>query len=194
MSISTLRNVFKNHPILKGMVTYSIIWPTGSLIQQTMEGKNWRTYNYQQCLNFAIFGTFYVAPTLYGWVKISSQMWPVMNLKMGLTKAIVEQFSYGPFAGVSFFFGMSLLERKTFDQAVQEVRTKFPDTYKVGICVWPVIQTINFALIPEHNRVPFVSICSLLWTTFLAYMKQRTDNIPQSSPATITINPVTTVQ
>lgn len=176
MSMSLLRGVFKNHPIVKGMVTYAVIWPTGSLIQQTLEGKDLRTFNYKQCLNFAIFGTFFVAPTLYGWVKISSQMWPNMNLKTGIIKAIVEQFSYGPFAGTSFFFGMSLLEQKSIEEAVQEVKTKFPDTYKVGICIWPVIQTINFSLIPEHNRVPFVSICSLLWTTFLAYMKQRNNS------------------
>lgn len=41
----------------------------------------------------------------------------------------------------------------------------------MGICVWPILQTINFVLIPEHNRVVYVSICSLAWTSFLAYMK-----------------------
>ncbi|EDS38211.1 conserved hypothetical protein [Culex quinquefasciatus] len=178
MSLSVVKSVFRNHPIVKGMVTYSILWPTGSIIQQTMDGKNWRTYNYRQSLNFAIFGTFFVAPSLYGW-------------------AIVEQFSYGPLAGTSFFFGMSLLEQKTTKEAVQEVKDKFPDTYKVGVCVWPIIQTINFTLIAEHNRVPFVSICSLLWTTFLAYMKQRpehsseddivTDGVTMGSPKTIEI-------
>lgn len=45
-------------------------------------------------------------------------------------------------------------------------------TFKVGICIWPFIQTLNYAVIPERNRVPFVSLCSLAWTTFLAYMKQ----------------------
>lgn len=27
--------------------------------------------------------------------------------------------------------------------------------------------------VPERNRVPFVSLFGLLWTTFLAYMKQK---------------------
>lgn len=26
-------------------------------------------------------------------------------------------------------------------------------------------------LIPEHNRVVYVSVCSFIWTSFLAYMK-----------------------
>lgn len=48
--------------------------------------------------------------------------------------------------------------------------TKF--LLQIGVCVWPVLQTINFAFVPESNRVVFVSLCSLLWTSFLAYMKQ----------------------
>ena len=43
---------------------------------------------------------------------------------------------------------------------------------QVAICVWPVLQTINFAFVHESNRVIFVSACSLIWTSFLAYMKQ----------------------
>ena len=98
-------------------------------------------------------------------------MWPHMTLRAGITKASVEQLTYGPFAGCSFFFLMSLMEMKTFGEAVNEVRNKFFFTYKIGLCYWPIIQTINFSLIPERNRVPFVSVASLMWTTFLAYMK-----------------------
>lgn len=38
--------------------------------------------------------------------------------------------------------------------------------------MWPVLQTINYTLVSDKNRVPFVGMCSLLWTCFLAYMKQ----------------------
>lgn len=91
----------------------------------------------------------------------------------------------------SFYFFMSLLEGGSLEDAVSEVKTKFVPTYKVtrllpceaiglliyrflqaAMCVWPLVSTINFALIPEKNRVPFISVCSLLWTCFLAYMKQ----------------------
>lgn len=42
---------------------------------------------------------------------------------------------------------------------------------QVGVCVWPVLQTVNFLWVPEGYRVVYVSICSLMWTSFLAYMK-----------------------
>ncbi|XP_063706801.1 mpv17-like protein [Culicoides brevitarsis] len=171
--LSKVGFMLKKHPILKGMISYSIIWPTGSLIQQTIAGEN---YDFKKALRFCIFGSCIVAPSLYGWIRLTSEMFPLMNLKTGLTKAVIEQFTYGPAASVTFFYGMSLMEFKTHKEAVMEVKQKFPETWKVGVCVWPVVQTINFSFIAEKNRVPFVSMASLLWTTFLAYMKQLDKN------------------
>lgn len=104
----------------------------------------------------------------------------------------MEQISYTPAAMISFYFLMSLLEGHRFEEAIDEVKSKFWPTYKVkllyfvqiqnsliyigyfkaAMCVWPAVSTLNFALIPEKNRVVFISVCSLLWTCFLAYMKQ----------------------
>uniref|UniRef100_A0A1B0A0A3 Mpv17-like protein n=1 Tax=Glossina pallidipes TaxID=7398 RepID=A0A1B0A0A3_GLOPL len=162
------------HPLLRGSITYAVLWPTGSLIQQSLDGKNFKNYDYWRMLRFSVFGSLYVAPTLYGWVKLSTAMWPQMTLRVGLKKAAVEQISYGPFACASFFIGMSLLEGKTFKEAIEETKQKFWPTFEVAMCIWPIIQTINFSMIPEKNRIVFVSICSIIWTTFLAFMK-RTD-------------------
>lgn len=119
-----------------------------------------------------LWGGFFVAPTLYGWVRISTIMFPSPSLKAAFYKAIIEQISYTPFAMTSFYFGMSLLESKTVNEALTEVSTKVPSTYKVALAVWPTIAFINFGFIPERNRVIFISVCSLCWTTFLAYVKQ----------------------
>lgn len=67
---------------------------------------------------------------------------------------------------------MSLLEGKSWTDSVQQVETKFWPTWKVGVCFWPILQTINFCYVKEKNRVPFVSACSLVWCCFLAYMHQ----------------------
>uniref|UniRef100_A0A6M2DEX2 Uncharacterized protein n=1 Tax=Xenopsylla cheopis TaxID=163159 RepID=A0A6M2DEX2_XENCH len=174
-----ITSVFTKYPIMKGMASYALIWPVSSIIHQTMEGKTFETYDWNRCLRFCLYGSLFTAPTLYGWVKLSSSIWPHSNLRTAVIKALIEQVTYGPFALASFFFGMSLMETRNVDEAVKEVKAKFLPTYKVGVCVWPVLQTINFSLISESNRVPFVSLCSLMWTSFLAYMKYR--NAPVES-------------
>ncbi|CAD7090085.1 unnamed protein product [Hermetia illucens] len=165
------KEVLTKYPVVRGMLSYSLIWPTSSLVQQTFEGKRWGTYDWYRCLRFSLYGGFFVAPTLYSWIRVSSAMWPQTNFRTGAIKAIVEQFSYTPAAMTCFYFIMSLLERKTIREAGQEVSKKFLPTYKVALAVWPIVATINFSLIPEKNRVPFISVCSLIWTCFLAYMK-----------------------
>ncbi|XP_030378569.1 uncharacterized protein LOC115627136 isoform X2 [Scaptodrosophila lebanonensis] len=80
------QGVQKIHPMTRGVLTYAVMWPTGSLIQQTMEGRNLRTYDWARAMRFSIFGALYVAPTLYGWVRLSSVMWPQTNLRIGVIK------------------------------------------------------------------------------------------------------------
>ncbi|XP_011297303.1 mpv17-like protein [Fopius arisanus] len=163
------REITRKYPVIRGMAAYSAIWPAGCLIQQKFISK--QELNYLQALRFSLYGGFFVAPTLYGWLTIATRIWPKNTFKSAITKALVEQVTYGPAAMCSFFFGMNLLEFKPVSECVEEVKRKFIPTWRMGICVWPVLQTINFVLIPERNRVVYVSVCSLMWTSFLAYMK-----------------------
>lgn len=183
--IARVSTFFRAHPMLKGMAVYAVIWPTSAACQQLI---NKEQLDWKRCFRFFLFGTFFVAPSLYGWVKLSSNMWSEMTLKTGITKAIVEQFSYGPAASVSFFTIMTLLEGRTFDEAKMEVREKFPQTLQVAVCFWPFFQIINFTFIKERNRVPFVALGSFIWTLFLSYVKsldtQKLSNMHESESDT----------
>ncbi|XP_053618390.1 mpv17-like protein [Plodia interpunctella] len=163
--------IFKKYPLIRGMLSYAVIWPTSSLIQQTFEGKNIETYDWKRCARYGLYGSCYVAPTLYSWLTVANFMWPGNTLRVGLIKTLVETLTYTPFAMCSFYFGMSMLETKPFYEAVAEVKAKFWPTYKVGASIWPAVALVNFCFIPPRNRVPFISCCSLFWTCFLAYMK-----------------------
>lgn len=168
---SKIYTAFRKYPLLRGMASYSIIWPVSSLIQQTFEGKSLENYDWWRCARYGLYGSCYVAPTLYSWLTVANVMWPGNTIRAGIIKTFVETITYTPLAMCSFYFFMSLLESKQFYEAVGEVEAKFLPTYKVGASVWPAIAMINFCLIPPRNRVPFISMCSLVWTCFLAYMK-----------------------
>jgi len=170
--MSHVSKFFRARPLLKGMAVYSIIWPASSITQQLLVNEQ---IDLKRAFRFFLFGTFFVAPTLYGWIRLSSQMWPQTTLRTGIAKSLTEQLSYGPATAVSFFVIMSLMEGKSFKEARMEVVDKFPPTFKVAICFWPFFQIVNFSFIKERNRVPFVAIASFCWTIFLAYMKKGDD-------------------
>lgn len=79
-----------------------------------------------------MYGSLYVAPTLHLFMRLTHHMWPVISLRTGIYKAVLDQLTYGPFATTSFYFLMTLMESKTFDEACTEVKNKFLPTYKVN--------------------------------------------------------------
>lgn len=151
MSVLSRFVAFTNrHPVVRGMISYATIWPTSCILQQTIAGKNVENYDWIQALRFSLYGGLFTAPTLYAWVRISTMIWPKTNLKTAVTKvsivflkfrgiltemrafkAVVEQMTYGPAAMACFFFGMSLMEGKSAEEAKQQLELKFWPSYKV---------------------------------------------------------------
>ncbi|XP_065202249.1 PXMP2/4 family protein 4-like [Planococcus citri] len=172
-AIKLFRNL-KSKPLLRGMVIYSVTWPCSSLIQQSFDKE--AKYSWSRALKFSLYGSLFVAPSLYGWMRFSCLIWPQNTLKYALIKGFVEQVSYGPFAMCSFFFIMTLLDNGTVEDGLKEISNKFVPTWKVAVFVWPFVQTINYTLIPEKNRVPFIGVCSVGWTIFLAFMKYQNEH------------------
>ncbi|KAG5683986.1 hypothetical protein PVAND_013240 [Polypedilum vanderplanki] len=165
-----LWKIFRKHPITRGMASYLVIWPTANIIQQTLCEKD---FDWWKVVRFGLYGCFITAPSLYCWVKLATFMYPNNQLRLCMAKALIEQISYTPLAMCTFFYSMTWLETFSAAEAFQEVKVKFPPTYFTAITIWPLIGTINFAFVPERNRVLFTSCFSLLWTIYLAHMKNR---------------------
>lgn len=89
--VSKIQSCLKTYPVIKGMISYGVIWPCGSLIQQTISGKRLDTYDWNKCLKFSLYGGLFVAPTLYCWIRLSSSMWPASNLITGIKKVIINK-------------------------------------------------------------------------------------------------------
>jgi protein Mpv17 len=43
--VNNVKVLFKKYPIIRGMASYTIIWPTGNIIHQTIDGKRWGEYS-----------------------------------------------------------------------------------------------------------------------------------------------------
>lgn len=76
--------ISQKYPIVRGMISYACIWPMGSIIQQKIAGQD--QIDYKRCIRFALFGSCFVAPTLYSWIRISSKIWPTQNFKTAVKK------------------------------------------------------------------------------------------------------------
>lgn len=56
--------VFRKHPITRGMASYLLIWPVGNIIQQTLSDQE--KFDVWKIIRFGLYGCFITAPSLYG--------------------------------------------------------------------------------------------------------------------------------
>lgn len=79
-----LREFSHKFPIVRGMTSYAAIWPTACLLRQKIIGNE--EFNYAEALRFSLYGSLYVAPTLYCWLRCASHFWPKTDFKSAIIK------------------------------------------------------------------------------------------------------------
>lgn len=203
-----IHDVTSKYKIIRGVIAYAILWPIGCLMQQTLiEKKTFKDYDWHKCIRwnqfycenflsefyvifiiftlllyrYGLYGALFNGPTLYLWIRVASNMWPRSDIRSSLAKAITEQIAYDPFAISIFLYSMGRSEGKTREEAWHEVTEKFWPTYQVGFIYWPIVQTVNFSVVPQKNQVIVAGFFSLFWTTFLACVKHLEVETPPPS-------------
>ncbi|KAI9502852.1 hypothetical protein GGI25_002629 [Coemansia spiralis] len=88
---------------------------------------------------------------------------------MVLKRVAFDQIIFAPFASGMFVVGMGILEGQGPEKLLERIQLQYTKILIAGYAVWPAAQLINFSLIPLAYRVPFGSIVSLFWNTYLSW-------------------------
>ncbi|KAJ2374360.1 hypothetical protein IW150_003140 [Coemansia sp. RSA 2607] len=107
---------------------------------------------------------------------------------MALKRVAVDQTVFAPFATGAFVFGMGVLEGLDAPGLVERARVQYLEILVAGYALWPAAQLINFAYVPLLYRVPFASIVSLFWNTYLGWTSCQARLTESNSSRTLNSN------
>lgn len=83
--ISKIKYIFNKYPVLRGMTTYSLLWPSSNFVQQYLD-KSREKIDPLEMFRYFVLGTFATAPTVYAWVKVAG----VLVKGKGLSHALIK--------------------------------------------------------------------------------------------------------
>ncbi|CAF0983383.1 unnamed protein product [Adineta steineri] len=161
--------VLKN-PLLAMSLTTGTTMGLGNIISQTIiEKRTLSTIDWPRVTRFAAFGYLFSGPFLRYWYYGLDKYFAGAKLKP-VKMMIADQLIAAPLLNSVILLYLPLSSGKSLNEAKKRFCEDFPTVMKANYCAWPAIQLTNFYFIPIHHRVLFVNMCSLVWSTFLAFV------------------------
>lgn len=95
----------------------------------------------------------------------------VVSLKTVAKKTAAAQcFLFPPYL-VALFGLLGILEDNA--DIAGKIQTRVPEAFVNGCVYWPIANSINFRLVPNTLRVPYLALSAGLWNSYLSYANQR---------------------
>jgi protein Mpv17 len=148
-------------------------------------------FDFERLTRFMAYG-FMMAPVQFRWFKFLSRAFPITKssaLGPALKMMAFDQLIFAPVGVATFFTVMTIAEGGGKRAVTHKLRDMYLPTMKANYMVWPLVQMVNFRIMPIQFQLPFVSTVGIAWTAYLSLSNAAEDAIleprssPQSSPS-----------
>ncbi|KAI6191594.1 Mpv17-like protein [Aphelenchoides bicaudatus] len=165
-------------PLGTQMLSAGVIGTCGDgFCQFAVERKSLKEYDVGRGIRFFVLPAFYIAPILSRWFRVLERVGG--NPKtLPLKRVLIDQAFFAPPFSASIIFNLHLLQGSSLKESYRKLKNQFIDIYKRSITYWPIVQLINFYIIPLNMRVIVVQLAALFWNSFLSYKTNRPGTIP----------------
>ncbi|XP_053401852.1 mpv17-like protein [Mercenaria mercenaria] len=161
------------YPIVKTMGAYFCINVAADFNEQVLiKGRTKETYDLGKTARIAATCTFVTSPMMFVWIRFIDRAIPGKALLSVVKKVVADAFGFAPCVISTFYITTNILEGKK--DLTAEWKQKFYPTWTTGLCYWPFVQTVNFAMIPlKYKTCLYMPTASFIWMNYLCYMKDK---------------------
>ncbi|KOS22421.1 Protein sym1 [Escovopsis weberi] len=127
-------------------------------------------FDFERLTRFMAYG-FCMAPVQFRWFKFLERTFPMSKTSAfgpAMKRVAFDQLIFAPFGVGVFFTVMTLAEGGNRRAVTNKLRDMYLPTLKANYAVWPMVQVINFRLMPVQFQLPFVSTIGIAWTAYLS--------------------------
>ena len=181
--------LLEKHPYMTKAISSGIVGGSGDvLIQQFQRRRDSnKQFDWRRLLVFSTVAAFYIAPIIHVWFGYLNNL-PYPATMSAFTKAgimtVLDQTFGALIVTVGFFYFFEMVQhlvppypadrKKSFIQAGYESNVNnLWETLVANWYCWPLINFVNFLVIPIHFRVLFSNFAAVFWNMFLSSVANR---------------------
>jgi len=165
------RETAKNPILIKGLTSF-IGFSLGDLLAQKFIDKK-EKLDLARLLRLASFGLIIHGPTGHFFYGFLDGKMPGTGPVTVASKVAIDQILWNPIFGCMFFTYMTLAEGKNFDAVVTKIKSDLWNAVRGSWYVWPLAHTINFAFIPNSQRLLYINSIQIFYNMFLSVIANK---------------------
>ncbi|KAG0251431.1 hypothetical protein DFQ27_008769 [Actinomortierella ambigua] len=103
----------------------------------------------------------------------SRSTWLRSTLQPAMRRMLADQVLFAPVGLAMLFTGLTVLEGGGVREVKEKLSESYPTALKANYTIWPVVQLVNFSIMPLQFRLPFVSVVGIAWNAYLSLVNNR---------------------
>uniref|UniRef100_A0A914VLX5 Mitochondrial inner membrane protein Mpv17 n=1 Tax=Plectus sambesii TaxID=2011161 RepID=A0A914VLX5_9BILA len=173
LAVRAYQRALTKRPLITQMCSAGILAGSGDVIAQlAVEKRKLKNYDLIRTGRFFVLGSCYVAPVLFRWFRILERI-PGNPKVAPLVRLAVDQIAFAPCLLSGFLINLRILEGNSPKESFDHWKKEFKGYMLASWKVWPMVQLVNFYLVPLQYRILVVQTVALFWNTYIAYRTQK---------------------
>jgi protein Mpv17 len=134
-------------------------------------------FNAERLVRYMAWG-FLMAPVQLQWFAYLSETFPITSTNQTsavMWRVLLDQIVFSPIGLALFFIFMTMTEGGGKQAVMKKFNTIFISALKSNYVVWPIVQILNFRIVPLQFQLPFASTVGICWTTYLSLKNEAAE-------------------
>lgn len=165
------------HLLWTNVTISGITYGTADFVQQVLEKVVYKPklakpkpHQWKTTWNMALAGTVN-GVIFHFWYRMLDRRIPGRTAVPVVIKILLDQIIGSPTSITSFLISMAILEGKTYEDFLDDVKSDWIPLYISEWVVWPAAQYINFYYVPSRFRLLYVNGISLCSDVYKSHIK-----------------------
>jgi len=162
-------------PLISKGLTGGILFGGGDLLAQKLDGTlDTKGYTPVRTARSFFWSAVCFTPIGHYWyVHVLNKYLPATTTKAVLTKVALDQLTFSPFINAAFLSYSALSHGQGIEGVKSKCKSEYTNVLLANWTVWPIVQMINFKLVPVPLQMPVMNMVVFFWSAYLATVSAR---------------------
>ncbi|XP_029670930.1 protein Mpv17 isoform X2 [Formica exsecta] len=162
------QKALKMYPMGMQAVQAGILMGLGDQIAQNFID-NSKTIDLVRTMQFAGIGLFISGPATRTWYGILDKYIGSKGYSVAIKKVACDQLLFAPTFIAVLLVTIGICQGKDIEKIKIKVRDEYNNILINNYKLWPMVQLINFSIVPLHYQVLVVQLVALFWNSYISY-------------------------